>query len=214
MRLVAFAAAILLSHSAASAVVIPTRIVSASLGTPINNVTSIVPANMGAPSNNATGWAVFWDWDGPNHYYGQDESDARAKYYSISDSASKALFAGGRMQMWNTACGVPNEGNCGPIKSVIGDAMCFSATPMPVLYPGDQNYFVVAYDASGDHVDILRDAFDAGEAWARTVDAGYSGALISGATGAVLQQRDDCSNAYYRRAIGWFWRTQNSVSNP
>lgn len=148
-------------------------------------------------------WNVFWD---DNHaglfqFTGQDESDARAKYYSLSDDFPKAIVSDSAIVLGN------KDSSDQEFRGVVGHAILANVLPIPASsYP----YNVCSScETEGEHVYFYSDGVSAGEQYALLNSKGCFTA-ITGADGSIIKLNPDKGDGFIERALGWFYLCSKS----
>lgn len=169
--------------------------VCAQKGIHANLTTGAMASSDGISRAQDSMWVVYWDWSGRHRYVGQDEMDARAKFYSLNDGATKFIANNNAIVIR----GAKKSDDSNVIfRGIVGYAVIQSDLPIPSTSTYD-----VVYDQSGDHVASFDNALDAGEKYGTLEKSKMSSAVIY--QGAILEQSFDDSNYYLWRALGWYY---------
>jgi hypothetical protein len=129
-------------------------------------------------------WTVFWENNGRFFYTGQDESDARAKYYSVADHITKFLVSGNKIIM-EGGDGGGNDNDMW-LKGLVGFAIYHGALQTPTSsYP-----YRVVFDGNGNHVLTFTDGVAAGTYYGGLTAQGYSSALVA-SDGSIINTNKD-----------------------
>ena len=161
-----------------------------------------------APAPNTSVWNVFWD---DNHggccnpafqYTGQDESDARAKYYSLNDDFAKLLVSDSAIVLGN------KDSSDRTFRGVVGHAVLANVLPIPASsYP--YNVLTDCNAGAEEHVYFYSDGVSAGEQYALLNSRGCATA-ITAADGSIIRLNRDRSDGFIERAFGWFYLCSKS----
>jgi hypothetical protein len=156
-----------------------------------------------APDTSAQ-WNVFWDDNngGKFQYTGQDESDARAKYYSLSDDFAKALVSDSAIVLGN------KDSSDRTFRGVVGHAALANVLPIPASsYP--YNVPTDCGFGAEEHVYFYSDGVSAGEQYALLNSRGCATA-ITAADGSIIRLSRDRFDGFIERAVGWFYLCSKS----